>query len=255
MTTLVAAVAGVYGLVIGSFLNVVIYRVPQHLSVVRPPSACPECGVRISSRDNVPVVSWLLLRGRCRSCQGAISARYPLVELLTGALFAMVGLRFGWSPTLPAMLIFVAGLVALAFCDLDGLVLPKRIVYPSAGLVGACLLGAAVGTGAWHRLWVALACAAGGFLVFFGIHFVSPRSLGFGDVRLAPLISGTLGWLGVGYAVVGFLLANLLGAAVGIGLILAGRSSRKTPLPFGVFLAAGAILALPLGGLLHYPSL
>lgn len=253
MTALVSVIAGVYGLVIGSFLNVVIYRVPAHKSVVRPASACPGCGTPIASRDNIPVISWLLLRGRCRSCGMAIPARYPVVELLTGAIFALVALRFGWSPTLPAMLVFVAGLIALAFCDLDHLVLPKRIVYPTGVLVGVALLAAAAGTGDWHRLWVALACAGGGFVVFFAIHFASPRSLGFGDVRLAPLISGTLGWLGVGYAVIGFLLANFLGALVGVALIAARRSSRKTPLPYGVFLAAGAVIALPLGGVVHYP--
>ena len=246
-----ALVAGLYGLVIGSFLNVVIHRVPERRSVVRPPSACPHCGTRISARDNVPVVSWLVLRGRCRSCAAPISVRYPLVELLTGALFALVALRFGWSPTLPAMLIFVAGLVALAFCDLDRLVLPKRIVYATAVLVAVALLSAAAATGQWHRLAVSAACAAAGLVVFRLIYFISPRAMGFGDVRLAPLISGTLGWLGVGYALVGFLLANVLGVVIGLALIAGRRASRRTRLPYGVFLAAGAMLALPLGGMLH----
>ncbi|HLI24080.1 MAG TPA: prepilin peptidase [Acidimicrobiales bacterium] len=246
-----ALVAGLYGLVIGSFLNVVIHRVPERRSVVRPPSACPHCGTRISARDNVPVVSWLVLRGRCRSCAAPISVRYPLVELLTGALFALVALRFGWSPTLPAMLIFVAGLVALAFCDLDRLVLPKRIVYATAVLVAVALLSAAAATGQWHRLAVSVACAAAGLVVFRLIYFISPRAMGFGDVRLAPLISGTLGWLGVGYALVGFLLANVLGVVIGLALIAGRRASRRTRLPYGVFLAAGAMLALPLGGMLH----
>jgi leader peptidase (prepilin peptidase)/N-methyltransferase len=244
-------VAGLYGLVIGSFLNVVIHRVPEKRSVVRPPSACPRCGSRISARDNVPVVSWLLLRGRCRSCAAPIPVRYPLVELLTGVLFALVALRFGWSPTLPAMLIFVAGLVALAFCDLDRLVLPKRIVYATAILVGVALLSAAAGTGQWHRALVAVACAAAGLVVFRLIYFISPRAMGFGDVRLAPLISGTLGWLGVGYALMGFLLANILGVVIGLALIVGRRATRGTRLPYGVFLAAGAMLALPLGGMLH----
>ncbi|MGH9076091.1 MAG: prepilin peptidase [Acidimicrobiales bacterium] len=249
MTAAVVAVAGLYGLAVGSFLNVVIHRVPLHLSVVRPGSACPGCHAPIAARDNVPVVSWLVLRGRCRACAMAIPARYPLVEALTGALFVGVALRFGLSPSLPAMLIFVAGLTALCFCDLDRLLLPTRIVYPTAALVGLSLVAAAAGTGSWHRLGVAAACAAGGFGLFFTIHFVSPRILGFGDVRLAPLIAGALGWLGVSYAIAGFLLANVLGVAVGLALIAARRHSRSSALPYGAFLAAGAVAALGLGGL------
>jgi leader peptidase (prepilin peptidase)/N-methyltransferase len=246
-----ALVSGLYGLVIGSFLNVVIHRVPERRSIVRPPSACPQCGARIAARDNVPVVSWLLLRGRCRTCRAPISPRYPLVELLTGILFSLVALRFGWGPTLPAMLLFVAGLVALAFCDLDHLILPKRIVYPTGVLVEAALVGAAAATGEWRRLAVAAGCAAVALAVFRAMYFVAPRGLGFGDVRLAPLIAGALGWLGVGYALMGFLLANILGVAIGLALMAARRASWRTRLPYGVFLAAGALLALPLGGLLH----
>jgi leader peptidase (prepilin peptidase)/N-methyltransferase len=253
VTPALAVIAGLYGLVIGSFLNVVIHRVPLRRSVVRPPSACPGCGVRIAGRDNVPILSWVVLRGRCRGCAMRIPLRYPLVEALTGGLFVLVTLRFGLSPTLPAMLVFVAGLTALAFCDLYGLVIPKRIVYPTAALVSIALLAAAAGTGSWHRLAVAAACGAGGFVVFLAIHLVSPRAMGFGDVRLAPLISGTLGWLGVGYAVVGFLMANLLGSVIGLALIAAGRNSRRTALPYGVFLALGAVVTIPLGGLVHYP--
>ena len=124
--------AALYGLAIGSFLNVVIARVPAHRPVSRPPSACPQCAVPIQRRDNIPVVSWVVLRGRCRACRAPISARYPLVEILTAGLFVEVVLRFGWSWSLPAELALVAGLVALAFCDLDHLVLPKRIVYPDS---------------------------------------------------------------------------------------------------------------------------
>ena len=251
--TVLVGVAAVYGLAVGSFLNVVIHRVPLHQSVIRPPSSCPGCGAQIANRDNVPVVSWLVLRGRCRSCAMHISARYPLVEALTAALFVLVALRFGWSWSLPAELAFMAGLVALAFCDLDRLVLPKRILYPTAALVSAGLLVAAGVQGSWHRLIVAVACAAVAFVAFFALHMASPRSLGFGDVRLAPLIGLALGWLGPLYAVVGFFLANLLGMVIGLSLIAAKRSSRKTAMPYGVFLAMGAVLALPLGGLVHYP--
>lgn len=227
----VAVVAGLYGLVIGSVLNIAIHRVSPHL---------PGCGTRVAGR-----------RGRCRGCVMPIPARYPLVEALTGGLFVLVVLRFGLSPTLPAMLVFVAGLTALACCGLNGLVLPKRIVYPTGIMVAVALMAAATDTDSWHRLAVAASCGAGAFVVFFAIHLASPRAMGFGDVRLAPLVSGTLGWLGIRYAVVGFLLANVLGAVIGLALIAAGRGSRKTALPYGALLAVGAVVALPLGDLVQ----
>ena len=243
MAVLAGATVAV-GLCIGSFANVVIRRVPAHLSIVSPPSACPQCSARIRPRDNVPVVSWLVLRGRCRDCRGPISARYPLVEALTGFLFLLLALRFGWSWTLPAELAFTAGLVALSFCDLDKLILPKRIVYPTGIAVGVLLVVAGAAEGAWHRLVVAAICGAAAFVAFFAINLVNPRWMGFGDVRLAPVIGLALGWVAPAYAVIGFVLANALGAVIGIGLIASGRTSRRTALPFGVFLSAGAFLAL-----------
>jgi leader peptidase (prepilin peptidase)/N-methyltransferase len=246
-------VAAVYGLVIGSFLNVVIFRVPVKQSIVKPPSTCPGCGNRISGRDNIPLVSWLVLRGRCRQCSMRISVRYPLVEALTAVLFVFVALRFGWSWTLPAELFFVAGLVALAFTDLDHMLLPRSIVYTTGALVAASLLLAAAVTGQWHRLLIAVICGAVEFALLFTINFISPRSLGFGDVRFGALIGFALGWLGWRYAFIGFFAANLIGAVVGLALIAAGRSGRKTPIPFGVFLSIGAVLAIGVGAAVHYP--
>jgi leader peptidase (prepilin peptidase)/N-methyltransferase len=234
---------GLFGLVVGSFLNVVISRVPLRLPVTFS-SACPGCGARIGWRDNIPVLSWLLLRGRCRECAMAISVRYPAVELLTGGLFVLLAARFRGSATLPAMLVLVAGLIALAFCDLDGLVLPKRILYPTALLVSAALTSAAAAAGDWRRLGIAGACAAVAFGAFLAGHLVSPEGLGFGDVRLAPLIAGPLGWLGVGYAVLAFALGAFLGAGTGLALIAVGRRGRRDPLPFGAFLAVGAVIAV-----------
>jgi leader peptidase (prepilin peptidase) / N-methyltransferase len=254
MTAALLIGAALYGLVVGSFLNVVIYRVPAKQSIVKPPSSCPGCGNRIEARDNLPVLSWLLLRGRCRHCGMRISIRYPLVELLTAALWVIVALRFGWSWTLPAMFIFVSGLVALSFTDLDHLLLPRVIVYPWGAMVLAALLLAAAIQGSWHRLLIAVACGAVEFAVLFTIHFVSPRSMGFGDVRFAPVIGLALGWLGWRYAFWGFLAANLIGAVVGLILIGLGRTGRKTPIPFGVFLSIGAVLAMVFGGLVHYPG-
>src|ERR1700729_2496458 len=130
------------GLVVGSFLNVVIYRVPRKESIVSPRSACPTCDTPIAPRDNVPILSWLYLRGRCRNCHSPISMRYPLVEAATAGLFAGVAARIGFSWTLPAYLVLAAGLLALACTDMEHLLLPKRIVYPVLGLVGVLLVAA-----------------------------------------------------------------------------------------------------------------
>ena len=244
MLGLLAVGCGVLGLAVGSFLNVVVYRVPRRESVVSPRSACPTCGTPIAAIDNVPVASYVLLGGRCRSCRSPISIRYPLVEAATAALFAGAALRFGLDWALPAYLVLLAGLLALACTDLDQLVLPKRIVYPVLGLVGALLLLAAGVTGHWHDLFVAACCAAGWFAAFFALNAASPRALGFGDVRLAPLLGLGLGWLGVRFVLLGFFAANLLGAVVGIGLIASKRIRRDSPIPYGVFLALGTGLAV-----------
>jgi leader peptidase (prepilin peptidase) / N-methyltransferase len=244
MTALLLVVSALLGVIIGSFLNVVIYRVPRKVSVVRPRSGCPSCDNPIATRDNIPVVSWLVLRGRCRSCQAPISIRYPLVELMTGVLFAGAALRLGYSWSLAPIQVLLAGLLALACTDLEHFLLPVRIVYPLLVGVGALLILAAAATGQWHRLFVAVICAVASFCFFFAINFVNPRWLAFGDVRLSPVIGLGLGWLGPGYALLGFFLANVFGAIVGIGLIAAKVMDRKSHIPFGVFLALGAAAAV-----------
>jgi leader peptidase (prepilin peptidase)/N-methyltransferase len=207
-----AVVLGIFGLLIGSFANVVIYRVPEGRSIVRPPSGCPACGSRVRSRDNIPVISWVVLRGRCRDCHAPISLRYPAVEALVGALFAGVGLRFGISWTGVGEAALAAGLVVLAFIDLEHLLLPKKIVYATLTVVAVVFVaGAATGT-QWHRLLVAAISAVVPWALFFVINFVSPRAMGFGDVRLALLIGFGLGWLGAGYAFLGFIVASVLGS-------------------------------------------
>lgn len=254
MTALLLIGAVLYGTAIGSFLNVVIYRVPAGRSVVRPPSACPECGNAITARDNIPVVSWLLLRARCRNCGTHISARYPLVEILTGLVWLAVALRFGWSWTLPAELVLMTGLVALAFIDYDHKLLPRVIVWPLGLTVGALLLLASAVQGSWHRLLVAVICGAVEFAVLFAINFAYPKGMGFGDVRLGAVLGLGVGWLGWRYAFWGFLGANVLGVVVGMVLIGTKRATRKTQVPFGVFLAIGAFAALFYGGAIHYPA-
>jgi len=241
------ALCGLFGLAIGSFLNVVIYRVPRHESVVSPRSACPSCGAFIESIDNVPVLSWLVLRGRCRKCKARISFRYPLIELTCAALFAGAAARTSANWALPAYLVLFAGLLALACIDFEHLLLPKVIVYPTLLTVAALLLLAAGVTGRWHDLLVAVISAAAWFVVFFVLNAISPRVLGFGDVRLAPVLGLALGWLGVRYVLLGFFAANLIGAIVGVTLIATKRMDRQQQIPYGVFLALGTALAFYAG--------
>ena len=244
MTAFLAVACGLIGLAVGSFLNVVIYRVPRKESVVAPRSACPKCATPISNRDNIPVLSWLLLGAKCRTCREPISARYPLVEAATAALFAGAAVRFGLDWSLPAFLVFLAGMLALAFTDLDHQLLPKRIVYPTLIGVAALLIGAAALTGQWSRLGVGAACGAVAFGCFFALNFVNPNWMGFGDVRLSAVIGLALGWLGAGIALFGFFAGFLSGAIVGVGLIATKRAARNARIPFGVFLALGAFLAV-----------
>ena len=247
MLALLVAYCAIFGLVVGSFLNVVIYRVPRKESIVSPRSACPTCDVPIAPRDNVPILSWLYLRGRCRNCHSPISMRYPLVEAATAGLFAGVAARIGFSWTLPAYLVLAAGLLALACTDMEHLLLPKRIVYPVLGLVGVLLVGAAAITGHWHNLLVAGISGAVWFVIFFTMNFISPRALGFGDVRLAPVLGLALGWLGIRYVLLGFFAANLFGAIIGLALIASKRMTRQQQVPYGVFLAVGTLLAILAG--------
>ncbi len=238
-----AVIFGLFGLLVGSFANVVIYRVPEGRSIVKPPSGCASCGAHVRPIDNIPVLSWLLLRGRCRSCQTPISPRYPIVEALVGLLFAFIGLRFGLSWTGVAQAVLAAGLVVLAFIDLDHMLLPRKVVYVTLTLVAVALVAGAASGSQWHRLAIAVICGIVPWLLFFVINFLNPKAMGFGDVRLALLIGFGLGWLGAAYAFLGFILASILGALVGLAMIAMGKAGRRTPIPFGTFLAAGAVLS------------
>ena len=244
MLGLLIGLCAVLGLAVGSFLNVVIYRVPRDESIVSPRSSCPTCGAQIREKDNIPVVSWLVLHGRCRDCQAPISTRYPLVELGCCALFAGTAARFGRQWDLPAYLVLFAGLLALSCIDVERMILPKKIVYPLTVLVAALLLLAAAATGRWHDLVIGVICGAGWFAVFFAMNLASPRILGFGDVRLSFVLGLSLGWLGVGYVLLGFFAANLIGAVIGIVLIATKHMDRQSQIPYGVFLAAGCAVAV-----------
>ena len=151
------AVISLFGILIGSFLNVVIGRVPEGRSVVHPPSACPRCDYQIGPKDNIPILSWMLLRAKCRNCSLPISARYPLIEALTGALFGLTAWRLGWTPELPAVLLFVAGGIALSAIDIEHFRLPNTVVYPLLGLVGLSVLHALARNRVPWLLWLAYA--------------------------------------------------------------------------------------------------
>ena len=248
MTVLVVAFAALLGLVIGSFLNVVIWRVPRGESVVSPPSHCPRCETPIQPRDNVPVLSWLLLRGRCRHCGEPISVRYPLVEAFTGILFAVLAAWFGPVAQLPAFLYLAAVGIALALIDFDLRRLPDALTLPSYP-VGIALLGAA--SLAHHHAWPFLRGLIGMAVLFgfyFTVAFIAPRGMGFGDVKLSGVLGLYLAWLGWGELAVGAFSAFLVGGLVGIGLIFFAGGGRKTKVPFGPFMLIGALIGIFAGG-------
>jgi leader peptidase (prepilin peptidase)/N-methyltransferase len=248
MSTVVLALAcGVAGLMMGSFLNVVVWRVPRGESIVRPPSHCPSCDRPVRPYDNIPVVSWLALRGRCRDCNARISVRYPLVELTTGLVWFVLALRFGSDAVLPAFLYAGAVGVALALIDLDVKRLPDKIVLPSYVAVLGLLAIPAVAHGDWRAYLRALLGMAALYGFYFALAFVSPRSMGFGDVKLAGVLGLLLGWLGWGQLVVGAFFGFLLGGLVGVALLLARRAGRRTAIPFGPFMLAGALVAVLYG--------
>jgi len=239
-------IAGLLGLVIGSFLNVVAHRVPRGESIVRPGSRCPACGVDIRPADNIPVVSWLLLRGRCRSCEEAIPVKYPAVELATGVLFAAAAVRFGLALALPAYLVLFAALVAITVTDLELRLIPKRIVWPAYSMGAPLLVAAALVDGEPRRILDAAAGSAAAFAVLFVIHLISPRGMGFGDVRLAALLGLYLGWLGPAHVGLGVFVGFVAGGMAGIVALALGRS-RRSALPFAPFLAFGTLVAVLAG--------
>ncbi len=240
-------ICAIFGLLVGSFLNVVVWRVPRHESIVRPGSHCPNCETELSAFENVPVLAWVLLRGRCRHCHAPISIRYPLVELLTAALWVGIGQRFGATWEVPAYCALAAGLVALSLIDLDHFLLPNRVLYPVGFVFAGLLLVPAAVDGGWAAYLRGIEGGAAAFGVFFVIHVISPRGMGFGDVRLSFVLGGALGWLSWGHVFLGLFLGFLLGAVVGSALIATKVRTRKEPVPFGPFMAAGALTAVYVG--------
>jgi leader peptidase (prepilin peptidase) / N-methyltransferase len=233
------AFVALLGAILGSFLNVVIHRLPRGESLSSPGSRCPSCGAPIAPYDNVPVLSWLLLRGRCRHCGASISPRYPTVELLTAATFAAVVAVRGFDDGLLLELPFVACLIALAGIDLDHKLLPNKIVYPMAayGLVATAIVDT-------DDLVEHLIAGAGAYLFLFIAVLAYPRGMGMGDVKLA----GAMG-LYLGLSIVpAMLTAFLTGSLVGLVMMAReGVQARKKAVPFGVFLALGGIVGVLAG--------
>ncbi len=247
MTTVLVVVVALLGLLVGSFLNVVIWRVPRGESVVRPGSHCPSCGEPVRPRDNIPVLSWLLLRGRCRDCSAPISRRYPLVEVLTSVVLVVLTLRIGPEASLPAFLYLGVIGVALALIDIDVKRLPNVIVLPSYVVASVLLLLAAVVGDDWRRLVHAAVGMASLYGLYFLLALAYPRGMGFGDVKLAGVLGLYLGWLGWAELVTGAFLGFLLGAVWGAALMLRRRAGRRSMIPYGPFMLAGALLAVLAG--------
>jgi leader peptidase (prepilin peptidase)/N-methyltransferase len=261
-----AFAAGIIGLVVGSFLNVVIHRLPimmerdwaaqcadlrgeappvfEPLSLARPPSRCPGCGRPIRAVENIPILSWLLLRGRCRGCAAPISIRYPLVEATTGALFAFAAWHFGYSAAGFGALLFLAALVALTGIDFDTQLLPDDITLP---LLWAGLLFNAFGV--FIDLKSAVIGAVAGYLSLWAVYWgfklaTGKEGMGYGDFKLLAALGAWLGWQMLPLTI---LLSSFVGAVVGFALLVFAGQGRNVPIPFGPYLAAAGAIALVWG--------
>lgn len=241
MTVVISAL---YGLLIGSFLTVVVDRVPRGKSIVQPGSACGNCGLRLGPLDLVPVLSWLALRGRCRKCHTNIGTEPLVLELSTSLLFGLTAWHFGLSWRTPAYCALMGGLVGLSWIDLRTRRLPRQIIYGTAGVVLPLLVVAALVEHAPRRLWMMALGAAISLAIMALVYVASRGGMGEGDVRLAPLLGAALGFLNPGLAPVGLLYGFAAGAVVGIAVLLLRKGNRKTAIPFGPFLALGTLLAI-----------
>jgi leader peptidase (prepilin peptidase) / N-methyltransferase len=234
---------GLIGLTIGSFLNVCIYRIPLGKSIVFPGSRCTSCGKAIAAWHNIPVLSWLALRGRCASCRAPVSARYPAVEALTGVVFALHGFVFEPGPLLIVRLAFAATLIVLAFIDLDHRILPNRITLP--GIAIGLVLSVWLPPG-WRDALIGVA-VGGGVLWAIGEAYFRLRGvdgMGMGDVKMLGMVGAFLGWKAV---VLTLVLASFSGAFVGLAMLRLRQNAMKYALPFGTFIAAGALVASLVG--------
>jgi leader peptidase (prepilin peptidase)/N-methyltransferase len=235
--------SGLFGLLIGSFLNVCIHRLPQQASVTWPASHCTSCTRPLSWFENVPVASWLVLRGRCRTCQAPISAMYPLVELTTAIVFAGGVVVYGLSALAAVRLVFACALIVLFAIDLRHRILPNVITLPG---IGAGLLASWFLPPGWVSSLIGVLAGGG---VLFGIAEVYYRvrgqeGLGMGDVKMLAMVGAFLGWP---LMILTLVIASLTGSIVGVGLMVSGRGDMQAALPFGTFLALGALMAAVAG--------
>lgn len=235
--------AGAFGAIVGSFLNVCIHRLPLGSSIVWPSSGCPHCKRELSWYENIPVVSFLVLRAKCRTCKAPISMRYPFVEALTAAMFVLAWMAYGPGVLLASRLVFGCALIVLFAIDLEHHLLPNAITLP----------GIVVGFGfsfftepGWIDSLIGL-LAGGGVLYLIALAYFWVRreeGLGMGDPKMLAMIGAFLGWK---LTLVTLMLASLTGSAVGLGMMAGGKGGMKYALPFGCFLAAGAALAATVG--------
>ncbi len=232
------------GMCVGSFLNVCIHRLPQGTSIVSPPSACPKCGASIRWYDNIPVISYLLLRGRCRGCKTHISIRYPIVELITGLFALITWMQFGLTPAALIYFAFIAAMLVITFIDIDLQIIPDVISLPGIPIgFAASFLLPDIG---WLNSLIGIA-AGGGILyaVMWGYQAITGKAgMGFGDVKLLAMIGAFIGWKGVLFTIMS---SSFFGTVVGGILMLKSGKGLKTRIPFGPFIAAGGILYLFLG--------
>jgi leader peptidase (prepilin peptidase) / N-methyltransferase len=244
MTPSIAAIfAAAFGAVVGSFLNVCIYRLPLGKSVVWPGSACPHCGRALSWYENIPVVSYLVLGGRCRTCRAPIAARYPMVEALTAVMFAFAWAYFGPGPILVSRLLLGCALIVLFAIDLEHHLLPNAITLP--GIVVGFVLSFAASPG-WVDSLIGIAVGGGILYAMAAAYFWwrKEEGLGMGDVKMLAMIGAFLGWK---LTLMTLLLASLSGSVIGLTLIVTRRGNLKYALPFGTFLAVGAAAAATIG--------
>jgi leader peptidase (prepilin peptidase) / N-methyltransferase len=238
-----AVIAGLLGAAFGSFGNVVVHRIPRGQSLARPPSSCPSCGTKIRSIDNIPIVSYVLLRGRCRNCGASISPRYAIVEAAAAGLAVASVLRFGAGERAAFAASISIVLLVLAAIDLEHRRLPNVIVLPATAAAALWVVLRAAFAGEWGSAAEAFLCGAAAFALLFLIAVVS-RGMGFGDVKLAGFIGLATGSFGWRVAVLAIFASFFLGGFAAVALLLLGKKGRKAAIPFGPALAAGGILAV-----------
>ncbi len=237
----------ILGLIVGSFANVCIYRLPREKSIVNPPSACPRCGARIKPWDNIPVLSYIFLRGRCRRCGEPISVIYPLVEVMNGILYVLVLYKYGISWALPFFLALGSALLIITFIDIEFQIIPDEITIPGAiiGIIAGWLLLPDPFARSMHMgIMTTLIGAALGFGLYYVVAVASRGGMGGGDIKMMAMVGAFLGWKGV---LLTTFTGSLFGSVIGLYLMVFKGKGRKSKIPFGPFLALGAIVSLLYG--------